>query len=237
MAELKFDMDTLLYGKDRVETRTRTIGAMLPVAAYPEKIQEGMEDEVAYYMYREVERIGNIRYDVTRIRELDLCLERNKTYGHAHPPSKTGTAWSEVYEVLSGTAHFILQKVMQNGVEDALLLAAKEGDCLLLPPGYGHVTINAGKGDLLLANLVSDGFEADYSMFTQRRGACFYEMSDGKLVKNELHYGSQFELRKMPAREFSSQFGCFKPFRKGNLLEVAKDPKSIEFLEKPESFY
>ncbi|MFA6490172.1 MAG: glucose-6-phosphate isomerase family protein [Candidatus Micrarchaeia archaeon] len=236
MEELKFDLDALLFGKDRVEPRTRTMGAMLPVVAEPDKMPEGMEDEVTYYMYREVDRIGNIRYDITRILSLDLCTERNKTFGHVHPPSKTGTPWSEVYEVLSGEAHFLLQKIIPSGVEDALLLSAKKGDCLLVPPGYGHVTINAGKGDLLMANLVSDGFEADYSIYAQRRGACFYEMLDGKLVKNEMHYGSQFGLREMASAKFSSQFGCFEPFKKGNLLEVAKNPKAIEFLEKPEMF-
>lgn len=236
MDGLKFDLDSLVFGKGKVEPRTRTMGAMLPAVAYPEKMPDGMEDEVTYYMYREVERIGNIRYDITRILSLDLCSERNKTFGHVHPPSKTGTPWSEVYEVLSGDAHFLLQKVVQNGVVDALLLSAGKGDCLLIPPGYGHVTINAGKGDLLLANLISDGFEADYSMYAQRRGACFYEMLDGRIVKNEMHYGSQFGLREMTAVKFSSQFGCFAPFRKASLLEAAKDPKAIEFLEKPESF-
>ena len=236
MAGLEFDMDTLIFKNGRVEPRTRTMGAMLPVVAYPEKMPDGMDDEVTYYMYREVDRVGSIRYDITRILSLDLCSEMNKTFGHVHPVSKSGTPWSEVYEVLSGTAHFLLQKAVGGGIGDALLLTAKKGDCLLIPPGYGHVTINTGKEDLLLANLVSDGFEADYSAYSQRRGACFYEMLDGKIVKNEAHYGSQFELRKMSAVKFSSQFGCFKPFAKAGLMEVAKDPKSIEFLDKPELF-
>ena len=138
--------------------------------------------------------------------------------------------------MLSGEAHTLLQKVSQLGVEDAVLLTAKKGDCLIIPPGYGHVTINPGKKELLMANLVCDGFEADYSQFAQRRGACYYEMSGGKLVANK-NYGNGYELRRESAVKFSSAFGCFAPFKKKGLLEAAKDRKTIEFLEKPETFY
>ncbi len=221
MADLKFEKDTLLFGRTRIEPKARTVSEMLPVLYCPEKVKPDSWKDLTYFMYREAARMGNIRYDVTRIRKYDLVCERNKTFGHVHPVSKSGAAWSEVYEVLSGEAHFLLQKATPVGIEDAVLLTAKKGECLLLPPGYGHVTINTGKGELLLANLVSDGFEADYSMFAQRRGGCFYEKLDGELVRNE-NYGSEFELRKMTAAKFSAQYGCFAPFAKGNLLEAAK---------------
>jgi len=120
-------------------------------------------------------------------------------------------------------------------VQDAVLLAAKKGECLLIPPGYGHVTINAGKQELLLGNLVSGDFSADYSQFLRMRGGCVYEMSDGKLVKNK-NYGGDFELRQLGAVEFSSAYGKYAPFKKG-LLAAVKKPEDIEFLKKPEQFY
>ena len=236
MGRLEFDENgALLFKGKTIVPKARTAKEMLPVVHFPEKMNLP-DGEPTYYMYREADRFGNIRYDVTKIRPLDLCSEKNKTYGHVHPESKAGAAWAEVYEVLSGAAHFLLQKTSSTGVVDALLLSAERGDCLLIPPGYGHITINAGKGELILANLVSDDFEADYSMFAKRRGGCYYEMSDGKLVKNTLHYGSDFELRKMGAEKFSSQFGVFEPFLKASLLEVAKKRQALEFLEKPELF-
>jgi oxalate decarboxylase/phosphoglucose isomerase-like protein (cupin superfamily) len=121
-------------------------------------------------------------------------------------------------------------------VADAVLLSANKGDRFLVPPGYGHVTINSGKGELVLANLVSDGFEADYSMFANLRGACFYEMDDGRLLRNQ-NYGSGFEMRQENAVKFSSQFGVYAPFAKKSLLEAAKKYADIEFLAKPETFY
>jgi len=235
MAGLKFEGNALLFGSTRMEPKARTVAEMLPVLCCPEKVKADGWKERTYFMYREAARMGTIRYDITRIREYALGCERNKTFGHVHPESKSGAAWPEVYEVLSGEAHFLLQKITANEVEDALLLKAKKGECLLLPPGYGHVTINAGRGELLLANLVSDGFEADYSVFAQRRGGCYYEKLDGSLEMNE-NYGSGFELRKMSATEFSSQYGCFAPFRKGDIFQAAKKPENLEFLEKPELF-
>jgi len=231
----KFDNDSLEFSGRKIKPSVRRLSDMAPVLANPEKGAGLAPDTPTYYMYREAAAFGKIRYDVTRILPLDLCGERNKTLGHVHPNSPKGTPWPEVYEILSGEAHFLLQKVTQLGVQDAVLLTAKKGECLLIPPGYGHVTINAGKGELLLGNLVSSDFDADYSMFLRLRGGCYYEMASGKLVKN-MNYGDGFELRKLGAADFSSSYGAYAPFRKG-LLAAVKKPGDIEFLKKPEMFY
>lgn len=235
MEGLEFVGDALAFGKKRIAPKIRTVDGMRPVLCSPEKLGDLPSTTPTYFMYREAARFGSIRYDITRILAMDLGGEKNKTYGHVHPESESGAAWPEVYEVLSGAAHFLLQKIAPLGVEDAILLSAKEGERLVIPPGYGHVTINAGKVDLVLANLVSDGFEADYSLFGERQGACYYEKTDGKLVRNA-NYGGDFALRKMPAMEFSSEYGCFAPFVESSLLEAAKVPKNLLFLEKPELF-
>ncbi len=232
----KFEGSILSFEGKAVEPDIRTFGQMRPVLAFPEK-KSGLDpDSPTYFMYRGIDRFQHIRYDITRILSLDLAGERNKTFGHVHPKSQKGTAWPEIYEVLSGSAHFLIQKVSQLGVEDAVLLPGKKGDRFLIPPGYGHVTINAGKGDLVLSNLVSDQFASDYSMFAQRRGACFYEMTEGKLEKNR-NYGTGFEIRRGNVLKFSSSFGCFRPFLKNSLLKAAKNWEDIEFLQNPERFY
>ena len=236
MSAYKFEGGTLVFEGKRLAPKTRTFGEMQPVLAFPQKEPRLSSSSPTYFMYRAAEKFGAIRYDLTRIASLDLCGERNKTFGHVHPKPSRGGGWPEAYEVLEGQAHFLLQKVSQLGVQDAVLLSAKKGECFLIPPGYGHATINPGKRELVLANLVSDSFEADYSTFAQMRGACFYELSSGKMLRNE-SYGSGFELRKEGAVKFSSAFGCFAPFAKKSLLEAAKNRASIEFLEKPETFY
>ncbi len=232
----KFSKDLLVYKQRKIKPALRIIGKMRQVIAFPEKECNLSYDAPTYFMYRGIEKFGHIRYDITRIPSLDLCGEHNKTFGHEHPKSPKGAKWPEVYEVLEGKAHFLLQKVSQLGVEDALLVDGKKGDCLLIPPGYGHVTINPGKTELVLANLVSETFSSDYSKFAQRRGACFYETIKDKLIKNP-NYGEGFNIRKMDASKFCSSFGCFAPFKGKSLLEAAKNYENIEFLQKPELFY
>ncbi|VVC00870.1 Glucose-6-phosphate isomerase [uncultured archaeon] len=231
-----FEGKTLSFEGKKFDPSARTFSQMRPVLLYPEKESSLAPDAPLYYMYREVKRFSNLRYDMTRILPANISGEHNKTFGHIHPVSKKGAAWSEVYEVLEGKAHFILQKVSTLGVQDAILLTAEKGDCLLIPPGYGHVTINPGRKDLLLANLVSDDFSADYSPYLHHHGACYYELTDGKLVRNK-SYGNGYEIRKSTAVKFSSAFGVFAPFAGKTLLEVTKDYSKIEFLEKPETFY
>ncbi len=231
----KFDDDALEFSGRKIKPSARKLSDMRPVLAHPNAECGLAPDAPTYFMYRDVASFGKIRYDVTRILSLGLCGEKNKTLGHVHPRSPKGTPWPEVYEILSGEAHFLLQKVSQLGVEDAVLLTAKKGECLLIPPGYGHITINAGKRELVLGNLVSSDFGADYSIFLRMRGGCYYEMTDGKLVKNK-NYGSGFELRRLRAVEFSSAYGTYAPFKKG-LLSAVKNPADIEFLKKPEMFY
>lgn len=227
---LKFDGNTLLFAGSKIAPSIRTFSQMMPVLLHPELEGNFLPDAPLYYMYREAKRFSSIRYDITRILPADLCGERNKTFGHTHPGG-----WPEAYEVLSGSAHFLLQKMKGDTVEEALLLSAKKGDCFLVPPGYGHVTINAGKTELLMANLVSDRFESDYSLFEKMEGACIYETSGGKMVKNR-NYGDSFIVKKDSAMKFSSAYKRFEPFRKKTLLEAAKNFADIEFLEKPETF-
>lgn len=233
---VKFEGDALFWNGKKIAPSIRKFGDMRPVLAFPEREPPLDPDTPTYFMYRQAEKFGHIRYDVTKIPALAISGEFNKTFGHVHPKSKKGTAWPEAYEVLEGTAHSLLQKVDQLGVSDAVLITAKKGESFLVPPGYGHVTINPGKGDLVMGNLVSELFESDYSMYAQRRGACFYETVKGELVRNR-NYGQNFEIRRQTAREFSSPFGCYEPFEKGGLLAAAKSAKNIEFLEKPELFY
>ena len=228
---LKFDGNALLFAGSKIAPSIRTFSQMMPVLLHPELEGNFLLDAPLYFMYRQAEKFSSIRYDITRILPADLCGERNKTFGHTHPGG-----WPEAYEVLSGSAHFLLQKISASGsVEEALLLSAKKGDCFLVPPLYGHITINAGKTELLMANLVSDRFESDYSLFEQKRGACIYETSDGKIVKNR-NYSDGFSIKKDSAVKFSSAYKCFEPFKKKSLLEAAKNFADIEFLEKPSTF-
>ncbi|HDR72297.1 MAG TPA: glucose-6-phosphate isomerase [Methanoculleus sp.] len=143
-----------------------------------------------YFMYRDVARndadrewlLGcDLRFDITVIPPATLCGEYVKTKGHYHPASPEGPAYPELYQVLAGTAHYLLQ---DRDLADAVVIRAAGGDAVLIPPGYGHVTINPGGGDLVMANLVSTRFASEYAFFEEHRGAAYYEFEGGEWVKN-----------------------------------------------------
>lgn len=144
-----------------------------------------------YYMYRDVARSPEdlqwlheqkIRFDITVIPPWDLCGECVKTKGHYHPANPVGTGYPELYEVLEGEAHYLIQTW---DCADVVMIAATTGEIVVIPPGYGHVTINPSRTAVLqVANLVSSAFQSEYQAYEALHGAVFYEMTNGTLVKN-----------------------------------------------------
>jgi glucose-6-phosphate isomerase len=196
------------------------------------KVLMGDVDETAsadaYYMYRSVYVNDDIRFDITVIPPATIKGECTKTFGHYHPGSEDGPSYPEAYQVLRGSAVFIMQKKNRNGSVDAIIVKANEGDVVLLPPGYGHVSVNNGEGTLILANLVYDRFESLYNEFEENRGAAFYYLKDGELMQNS-NYIVQKSERLTPA-ELNKRYG----FLADDLLnEFHANPKAFEFLKKP----
>jgi len=99
---------------------------------------------------------NGIRYDITVIPPANPGGEYVKTKGHYHPENAAGVVYPELYEVMGGRAHFLLQK---KSLDDIALIEAHKGDIVVIPPGYGHVTINPTLDQkLTMANLVSTRF-------------------------------------------------------------------------------
>ncbi len=165
------------------------------------------DEEVLYYMYREVAkneedaeliRKYNLRHDITVIPPRIIGREYVKTLGHVHVPDAP-----EIYYVIEGKAHFLMQKVEGLKVLDVYLVEAEAGDSVVIPSGYGHVTINPTKETLIMGNWIGREVKGDYSMFKKLRGACYYELKEG-FVKNK-NYEEVPEIRiiKAESREFS----------------------------------
>jgi glucose-6-phosphate isomerase len=144
-----------------------------------------------YYMYRDVARTGedrawltslDLRFDITVIPPRSLGGEYVKTLGHYHPADPSGTGYPEVYEVLAGEAHYLIQTP---DCTDVILIGARAGDVVVVPPGYGHVTINPSKRLVLeMANIVSSRFLSEYRGYEARHGAAYFELEAEGLVKN-----------------------------------------------------
>ncbi len=130
----------------------------------------------AYYMYRGVEEMDGLRYDITVMPFKMFGKEYPKTKGHYHPKE-----YGEVYQVLEGRAIYLLQDV---DLTDVVAIETGPGEVAVIPPGYGHVTINPGKKDLKMANWVSPEFDSLYDPILKKRGAAYFYTTDG-WIKNK----------------------------------------------------
>jgi len=143
---------------------------------FNDKIYEP-EKEI-YYMYRGLKKDGNLRYDITVVPSLIINEEYIKTKGHFH---KQGHP--EIYTVLEGEAIFLMQKGI-DPVEDIYIIKAKKGDSAIIPPLYGHITINPSKETLKMANWVSDDCLADYEPIENKKGSAYFYTLNGWIKNN-----------------------------------------------------
>jgi glucose-6-phosphate isomerase, archaeal len=191
----------------------------------------------AYFMYRDLARSDedhdwlrnqNLRYDVTVIPSLDLCGEYVKTKGHYHPDNPQGTGYPEIYEILEGSAEYLLQ---DKALSDAVVVTAGKGDVVLIPPGYGHVTINPGIATLVMANIVSTAFESIYMDYENLQGAVYYRMERQGYVENA-RYLVHPQLRHIRKCNVTG----FPGIRNRPLYSVIGEENTLRFLNCPEQF-
>ena len=196
-------------------------------------------DKNIYYMFRDVHahidekffRKNHIRFDVTVIPPYKVGKEEIKTLGHYHPYLKgRKIAYPEIYQVLHGVGMFLIQKKKYGKIVDVILFEGKKGDKIVIPPGYGHITINSSHKVLIMANLVSDKFDSVYKDIIQKHGATYY----GIMLKNKLkfiknkHYKEKTNLRRL---KLSNPFNLIKG--KNIYEEFVENPHRYDFLNKP----
>ncbi|MFP4232774.1 MAG: glucose-6-phosphate isomerase family protein [Candidatus Aenigmatarchaeota archaeon] len=197
---------------------------------YDKQWLEGADNVPLYFMYRDIcnsedeKKINerDLRYDITVIPPQMLGEEYVKTKGHFHPKAKTLT-YPELYEVLEGEAHYFLQ-IGKKKVERTVLIRAKKGDKVIIPPGYGHVTINPSSEELKMANWVCRNFDSIYQPILEKNGAAWFELESG-FVRND-NYRKVPELEVFEASEND-------PFERG-IYELIKEPGKLDFLISPE---
>ena len=230
---IKLNGNKLVFGKGmkKVIPVVRTKEQMKPVLKNP----KAKAPTDFYYMYRDVAMnkdrkkiiVNNLRFDITVLPPFTVGDEPNKTFGHFHPTPKGGAvSWPEVYEVLSGRAHYLLQSN-----KEFLVFDAKPGDKCLMLPGFGHVSVNpSSKEPLVMANWVYPGFKSNYGPIKKNKGACWFETTKG-FVKNKT-YKKAPPIQIISPREFP-KFGLTK----NPMYSVGiKNPKKFEWLEKPQNY-
>lgn len=228
----------LEFGKKRFLPDIRRLYDMKDII-YDGGFLEKAENIELYYMYRNVfldetdkktMEENNLRYDITIIPPMKLGNEFVKTAGHYHPfVPGTKITYPEVYEVLDGEAHYLLQKKENDKITDVVLVSAGKNEKVIIPPGYAHVTINPSKNVLKMANWVASNFSSVYEPIKKMRGAAYFETIKG-FVANE-NYTNLPEIRFLKPKEYKN-VGLIK---NKNMYYIIRDnPKLLGFLTAPQ---
>ena len=228
------------FGGKRIRPDIRRLYDMKEVI-YDKEFLENAENIELYYMYRGVfldetdkktMEKNNLRYDITIIPPMKIGKEFVKTAGHYHPfiPG-TNVTYPEVYEVLEGEAHYLLQKKENDKITDVVLVSAGKNEKVIIPPGYGHVTINPSKNVLKMANWVASGFLSRYEHIKKMQGAGYFETTTG-FIKNE-NYEYLPELRFLKPKEYKN-VGLTKD--KDMYYIIRDNPELLGFLTKPQDY-
>jgi len=156
-----------------------------------------------YYMYRGIEKDGELRYDITVIPSKMLGREFVKTKGNCNSKN-----FQELYTVLQGKAVFLMQKMKRGLVKDVVVVKSGKGGWLIVPPRYYVISINPLKNILKLGNWVSEKNKNIYKDLEIKQGGCYYYTKSG-WIKNR-------KYKKVPRLKFK------KPLK--------SKPKNLDFL-------
>ena len=240
-----FDMDRceLILSEELNEPsyRVRKLHDLKAVWAHP--IEE--DDQVVYrytagLYFQEDEskwKEANVAYGIVIFVPGTFSGEYVKSSGQFHPPvlpCNMGTP--EIYTVLHGVGHFLLQKASPpfDKVEDAVLVKVNAGETFVVPPDYGHLQINPSNEPLVFSYAVMDGMSGCYDSFKERKGAIYYEMANG----NEPYvYNSNYPER-LPLRVLNASELCQLPELNENVTYQAIRDRlpELHFLTDPTVF-
>lgn len=208
------------------------------------------EDEAYYDFYRAIGNEdekkefenANLRYDSTVIMAGKAGDEYKKTAGHFHceVPGK-GMSYPEYYQVCKGTALFVMQKVADPAtegrmvVEDCILAVVKEGEAIVVPPDYGHCTVNIGDETMVFVNLVSVDSSNSYDSVKRSVGMCCYikdNGTDGFTVEKNANYDFSCEPRIVTPNQ-SDALGIYNDAPVYNVFLA--NPERFQYLNAPEN--
>lgn len=244
------------------ETHIMYIGAELGCEFYGRKYAGAMKglladetnmdpDEPFYDVYREIAYPTDVeafkknfyRYDVTVVLPGLLNGECKKTSGHYHGWNEMRTnTFGEVYEVLKGTALYILQRAdnfdgdpKEIKIDDMIAVTVNAGETLVVPPNYGHASINVGEGPLVFGSLAYYPCPINYDSVKYYHGMGYYVFKEGNEVKIKLNdkYEKVPELKMATVKE-NPNLGI--QFDVPVYHSYLKNPEAFRFLAQPDAY-
>lgn len=235
-------------GLDVEAAAERTFAEMKDCIAEPDAIPT--RDPV-YTVYRNVRRSGDaakidaagLRYDITVIPPGYFAgneKEFFRTAGHYHAllPERD-IAYPEAYEVVSGRAFWLIQRPSRNDagtLEEIYIVEAAAGEKAVIPPNFGHISINASSEPLVLANWIAAGIAYDYRPYRELRGggarAVDGSVPDTIEFETNRRYRQVPEMQKLRPKE-TAEFGLARSLP---AYALVNDLARLAFLRAPHEF-
>ncbi|OGF82851.1 hypothetical protein A3B18_02130 [Candidatus Giovannonibacteria bacterium RIFCSPLOWO2_01_FULL_46_13] len=210
----------------------RTIKELSPVL-----FELGPVDRVVYEVERDIDNIDGVRYDETTIFPGLIGRELPKTFGHYHPKNPSGVYYPEIYTVLDGRAWYLIQRPSEDNprvIEEIYLVETAKGQKAIMPPGFGHVSMNPEDRNLKMANWIGP-FEYDYQTYEDMRGSAYYILQS---PNGEVRFEKNPQYEKVPdlIRLEPKEIPELGITWDASLLDMKDNPKNLEFLIKPEKY-
>ncbi|MBU3913753.1 MAG: hypothetical protein KKE50_06700 [Nanoarchaeota archaeon] len=198
-------------------------------------------DSVLYYGYRniflnnpsllDILKQHKIRPDITILPPGCIGKEFLRTEGHEHIERLP-----EIYEVIHGKAAYLLfktQKQNQECIEDVMLILAEEGEHVLFPPFYHHISYNVSNVPLIMTDFLSTNAKSDFKYIKKHNGAPYWLANNkGKIktIKNPQYKKARLrtikpsaEIPELFLRKNCPMFALVQQKRYKNLFELLND--------------
>jgi glucose-6-phosphate isomerase, archaeal len=145
-------------------------------------------------------------------------------------------ATPEIYTVLVGEGHFMLQRATPpyEEVTDPVMVIAQEGETFVVPPDYGHLQINPTDGPLVFSYTVKNPLTSNYEPYRHLRGAMYYEMAD---TTERFVFNPRYN-RRAPLRIVEASTLRQLPFLENivDYAEIRRCLPKLGFLVRPQDF-
>lgn len=236
---IKLEDIGLVYDQDEfpVEAKSRTYEEAKDVY-----LEKEAEEQELYWMYRYFEREvdepkfdeADLEYDITVIKAGKIGPEFVKTAGHYHGyVPGTELTYPEVYEVIEGEIEYLLQtKPDAEGNVDVVIVKASSGDKVIVPPTFGHISINVGNEAAVSSNLQKKDLpsSADYESFKVNNGGALFRSESGWEPNRSYQIRS---LKKVTPKE-KPEWGLEK--NKSLYNSFLEAPEKFKWLTEPRNY-
>jgi glucose-6-phosphate isomerase, archaeal len=246
---ISLDDQMELQFSHEIKVGERSVRTLKGMSEYEEPLTSADETPI-YKVFRyvmdmkdgEILNPTGLEYDLTVVMPGTFKLssgisEYYRTAGHYHQLSKTGQALPEVYEVLSGRAQWLIQRYENDSanLSQVYLIEAGPGEKVLIPPHFGHITINAESSVLVISNIISKEAGHDYAPFAEFKGGGYRLLASREQNMIEIERNGSYQsvppLSKLkPRKDWYN--GYFEPL----YSILVSHPDRFTFLTKPESY-